>query len=584
MLSLIISGALLFVALSISNVLATVADNDFESVSTVFLMIFAVTMFMGVFVVYSSFKYIMDLRIKTLGTFRSIGASKSKCRNLLLFECLFYGIIAGVFAVVIGIVLLLILGKQLSGGKATIIILPLNTVLSFFFCIVLSVLCGYFPIKASEKYSVKEIILQTHKVKEKNKLPALIIGIFLVGIGLLFVNLHALKYNEIFIIFALLFSLAGFVTAASPIIYYSLMFLSWIFKNSLAIKGAKNGQAFVNIAVLLSIAVAVVFMITSANAVLVKATDESFKNYNYGVQVNGAELDNTKLSGIKGNNGVINAVGIYYKAEVEVANHIPLMNFYGLSADEIAFYNFTPTIQEPQVNEIIISKDYLSREKLAVGNKITIKNTEFTIVATINEMFPSGNIGILSIIDYKMIFSQSYFSYIAIQSDTPNETATTLKNAGLGVVTITQMQAKAKEINSNLFTVLNFIIILSTTAGVFGVLNNLLIALNSQKRERAIMRSIGMDKNKSSMITIIQAMLTGLIGGVLGLFGGILLAVAIPAVLIVFEFSATSAPISPIASTLCIGCSVIICVFASLLSLIGKSKTSITQILREEIL
>jgi ABC-type antimicrobial peptide transport system permease subunit len=199
-------------------------------------------------------------------------------------------------------------------------------------------------------------------------------------------------------------------------------------------------------------------------------------------------------------------------------------------------------------------------------------------------MFPSGNVGIITKQRFETLFAADSYKYIAVKSDGAAETAAALRGLGFEAATIAQMQLRAKQVNADMFTVLNYIVVLSTIAGVFGVLNNLLIAFNSQKRERALLRSIGMSKSKNKATTVIQASTAGLVGGVLGLAGGMLFSSTVPALLVVFEFPAQAAPLSPIAAALCIVCSAAVCVFASLLSLVGKSKTNIVQTLREEIL
>ena len=584
-LSVAISGALFFVALSMEGILDTVANNDFsENASMVFLMIFIVTSFMSIFIVWSSFKYLVATRTKTLGTFRSVGADKRKCRNILLLESLAYGLIAALLAIGLGILLLVILGNQLSNGEAKTIIPPLNLFISFAFCIVLSVACSYFPIRANEKYSVKEIISQTHNQKTKSRLPALIIGIIMITISLLFTNLVALKYNSICIIIGLLFALGGFVVCVRALFYYSFSILNKIFKNSLITNGLKENRAHVNIGVLIAIAVAVVFLTSSTNAVLVKATDETFSNYNYSIQVVDSNLDDIQLDAIKANVGTSNALGVYFKGVVEVKDNIPLANLFGLDIADLAFYNFTPVPSAINNGEIVVSQDYLSRQNLKIGDKVWVNNNEFTITAAINQMFPSGNIGIITRYDYQTIFETTNYTYIAVKAATPNETATLLRGLDFTAVTVAEMQAKAKQINADIFVVLDYIVIVSTFAGIFGVLNNLLIAFNSQKRERALLRSLGMSKQKSAWTIIIQALITGLLGGVLGLMGGLLLAGTIPAILVVFEFPAQAVPLSAIEPLICIGASTAICAVASCLSLISNSKMNIVQTLKEEVL
>lgn len=593
-LSIAISGALLFVALTIGGSLDSVANNEFESASLVFMMIFGVTVFLSIFVVYSSFKYIMAFRIKTLGTFRSVGASKKRCRYTLLLESLVYGFIAALFAMVIGIVLLTILSKQLGGGDAKIKVNVLHFLYTLLFCIALSPICAWLPIKASEKFSVKEIILQTNRVRKKRYLPFLIVGISLIAAGGLFVGLPALKYVEMTTYIGLLFILSGFVMSVGPLIHYFMIFLSIIFPNSLTAKNLKENKAHSNIAVLLAIAVAIVFLVNGANGLLIKATDESFALYNYQAQVTGTQLDDSSLNTVRGVAGVTQAEGMYYKKEVVIDDNMKLMNVYGVDYDTMKdFFDFNFSSQAAQIdfetsNTIVLSKDYMAREKLKISDKIKIKGFELTIIGIVDQMFPNGNVGFIHTDKFLTVFDDvEYFERIAVKSDlTQVDIGAVLRTelVGLKVATIDEMQTKAKEINANMFTVLDYIVILATIAGVFGVLNNLLIAFNSQKRERALLRSIGMSKKKGAQTTILESLTTGIVGGVLGLLGGLLLVAITPSIFVSFEFPVQAVPISPLAVSLCIICSVAICTFASIISLVGNNKLNIITTLREEIL
>ncbi|GHU98319.1 hypothetical protein FACS1894211_01860 [Clostridia bacterium] len=591
-LSLAISGALLFVALSIADVLDTVADSEFQSVTTVFLLIFVVTSFMSVFVVFSSFKYVMALRVKTLGTLRSIGADKKRCGNLLLLESVVYGLISAVFAAAAGIVLLLILGKALSGGTAALVISPTYILITVLFCLLLSPICAYLPVRASEKYSVKELILQTHRIKEKKRLPVLLVGLALTAIGVLLVLINALKYEEWAVYCSLFVSLAGFVLCVGPLVHYFMALLGKVFSNNFTVRNMRENRSHNTIAVLLAIAVAVVFMVNSANAILIGATDKSFALYNYDIHIstktNDAIYSAAEVAQVGGVSGITAADGIYYQSEADAGGHIPVMNLYGMSLSKMnAYFNLTTEeeITAQDAKTILLSRDYLEREKLAKGDTITVGNAEFEIAGIIKEMFNSGNVGVLSEGDFEELYGVSRYTLIAAKSDIPDAARNALRAEGFQTAaTVADMLARIKSINADLFTTVNYIIVLSTTAGVFGVLNNLLIAFASRKRERALLRSIGMSKRQSAKTILVEALITGLTGGSLGLVGGLLLTAVIPAVFLVFEFPVKSVPLSPAAITLCIICSAAICLLASLISLISNSKLNVIQTLREEIL
>jgi putative ABC transport system permease protein len=603
--ALALSGTLLFVALSISDALETVAGNDYESAQTVFLLIFLVTAFMSVFVVYSSFKYIMALRIKTLGTLRSVGADKRRCRRLLLLESGAYGFLAALLAAAAGVGLLAVLAGRLSGGKAELKISALNLALTVLFCLVLSPLCAYIPVKATEKYSVKEIILQTRAVKEKKVLPKLVAGLVLIGAGATLTRIGALRYETGAVVAALLLTLAGFTLCAAPLVRYAAAALSKIFPDNFAVKNMRNNAAHANIAVLLAIAVAVVFMINGSNAILVKVTDDSFKLYNYDIQVSGAGLDGGTIEKMREVNGVEGAAGIYYKAGAAAENRLPLANLYGMDADTAReFFRFTAdggaagssgaadgqgatyVLTNFGEKQILLSRDYTERENLRVGDTVGVNGADYTIAGILNEMLNSGNVGIIGAGDFRISFGAENYTFAAVKSASPDAAAAALREAfpDCGAATVAQMLARAKAVNADMLTTLDYVVVLSTTAGVFGVLNNLLIAFNAQKRERALLRSIGLSRRRGALSQLAEALFTGLTGGGLGLLGGALLVSAIPAVLVVFEFPAVSAPFSLPAAALCLGCSLAVCLSASLISLVGNARINIMQVLRQEIL
>jgi putative ABC transport system permease protein len=74
--------------------------------SMTFFLMFAAACGMCVFIIYSSFRVVIAGRTPTLGTFRSIGASKRTANLILFLDILFYGVISGILACTLGIALL----------------------------------------------------------------------------------------------------------------------------------------------------------------------------------------------------------------------------------------------------------------------------------------------------------------------------------------------------------------------------------------------------------------------------------------------------------------------------------------------
>ena len=71
---------------------------------------------------------------------------------------------------------------------------------------------------------------------------------------------------------------------------------------------------------------------------------------------------------------------------------------------------------------------------------------------------------------------------------------------------------------------------MSLLIAVLSVMNNLFVSFIKRKHALAVMRSVGMSKIQSIKIVFLEALMGGIIGGVMEVGGGILMISIIPAI------------------------------------------------------
>jgi len=77
------------------------------------------------------------------------------------------------------------------------------------------------------------------------------------------------------------------------------------------------------------------------------------------------------------------------------------------------------------------------------------------------------------------------------------------------------------EANNQIFMLLKGFSFVAMVIGIFGILNNFIVSMLSRKRNFAMMRSVGMSKSQTVKILSVEAICSGLVGGIAGVISGI---------------------------------------------------------------
>lgn len=185
--------------------------------------------------------------------------------------------------------------------------------------------------------------------------------------------------------------------------------------------------------------------------------------------------------------------------------------------------------------EILAGASAATLLKLNVGDKVTYKNVEFTVTGVLDEtgsgedyelfvplkplQVASGKEGIISSIDIRALCKACPVEVIA---DALNESISGIRAVAVKKVAQTEM-GMLDRINKLMFALAG----ITLAIGAFGVANTMLTSVHERIKDIGIMRAVGASRNQIIKVFLEEAVIIGVIGGIVGYFAGSLLAYAI---------------------------------------------------------
>lgn len=537
-----------------------------SSINTAFMAMLVIVLTMSIFIIYTVFKVIIVERLPIIGTFRSIGATRITTDFVLIAESIIYGMIGGILGDIlgIGITKLFAFGISMSyGGMEMTVNYSIGSLISgFVFAIVVSFVSAIIPIIKASRLSVKDVVLNTVDTVEKTKLWKLILGIVFTILALLIPNIapkqFALPFNMVCMLF-------GIIAVIILVPYFTAMFsfvleriYALIFRNEgiLAAKNLRSNRNIINNISLLSIGISALFMLNvvsySFGVELVKAYE--ITTCDIYMSSRGAPLDKTVLNKVKAEEGVDNTFGCYTTSSVEVVGSKKKINeIFGYNTNGFRdFMNINYVQDKNSVlknfdddRNIVLNETIRKSMNLNLGDIITLKTTsgsrDYKITGSFSSLMDNGNMGIVPEKYLKLDFKLDKFSSIFIStSKDPNAVSAalnkTFKGTKFTIDTWKHLEEEnAKQIDQMLAIIKVFPIV-SLFIGAFGVLNNFIISFMERKRYLAVFASVGMSKPQTIKMLFVEALSVGIIGAVMGMFGGLIFTYIIPYLLKAADF------------------------------------------------
>lgn len=508
---------------------------------------------MSIFIIHSSFKVIMIEKLPAIGTFRSIGADKKLINKVMMMESMFYGVIGGILSCLFGIGILYILTsatmpadvKEVSGVQIKISMVKL--IFTFIFANIVCFTSSVLPIKRISKIPIKDVVLNTfddNEIKNKSKKDYMGFIFIIAAISVNYLNRNNISLGISGL--CLIMCIFGFIKAIPSVLkflYPCMEFISkTLFRNIglLAAKNCKGNKSINNSISLIAIGIAILFFVSTIGYSLGNLLTSAYDDVNYNVSLTAENADINMLKAVKSDPDVKDARGVYVMGGVKVKDLNKSINvlYSSSGVKSLKFMNLLIEGDESELikklqtgRNIIIGKFVAQNLAVSVGNTITLEfgknDKEYTIIGISGSSISMQNFALISDTYFKKDTGESFFYQIDVISKNPELTAVSLKEKfskqNAKTETKYQMQEREKVMIDSILNMITAFAILALLIGVVGIVNNLLISFIERKRSLAVLRSIGISKFDMIKMVFIEALISGVVGGIMGIIGGLLI-------------------------------------------------------------
>ncbi|WP_169832990.1 ABC transporter permease [Geosporobacter ferrireducens] len=528
-------------------------------ITTPFMLMTIMVLFMSVFIIYTSFKVITMERLPIIGTFRSIGATRKITDAVLLLESMVYGILGGLLGCGFGIGVLWIMTYLMSENPWTgvrmnveIQFSPVQLVTSFCIALILSVISSLVPIIKISKIPVKDVVLNKVEIQHKKENRKLYIGVWFLATAIL---LPRFVPRQAALVFGGLCMLLSAVAVTLLIPYMIIGFVKvfervylHVFGNEgvLAAKNLRDNRNIINNITLLSIGISSLLMINTISHSVVKELVSFYREATFDVWMWTYQGDRNLDRLLKTVEGVSEVYGVIGAQNVEIADTTNQINLlHGVDKNRYADY-WNVGLTNVQLQELDQDRNilltHILKQKFGVNQgDILMLETQrgkkpYRVIGFFNSLRWTGNYALISERFLKSDMGEKYYDDIYIKTNKEPEIVKDsikkkFERRQPWVMTIAQMEENEHKSNGQLFIILNGFSIMAMVIGIFGILNNFIISFIERKRFLAIFRSIGMSKGQMIKMIFIEALTGGLIGGIVGVFAGIAMISIIPYVM-----------------------------------------------------
>ncbi len=249
----------------------------------------------------------------------------------------------------------------------------------------------------------------------------------------------------------------------------------------------------------------------------------------------------------------------------------------------------------PSEDGIVINEGFAEKYRVKPGDSVTLPTpggpVAFKVVAIVVEFSSDSGSAFIDISTFQRRWGDRLLDTINVR--------TTSKDAIPGVIAAIERELGSErkifalplsEWRNELYTLINDSFVfnralsfLTLTIACFGIIVTLFASVLERTREIGILRSIGMLRNQVFKIVLIESMLLGLVGGILGCLGGIVMGWSSLEGFFRADYGSSTAYYFPYSSILwALILSVSVAAFSGIYPALRAAKTNITEALSYE--
>jgi len=578
LLTVLLSTLVLFLGLSLNEILNdtystmleeaygdsnTASARDEETFTTTMMLAIVIIVMISAYIISSITKLITIERMPVVGTFRSIGASKSMINRILVLEFLFYGTIGAVLGIIFGVLLLPFVADFFNeykefGVETKVSYSAFYMVIAFLFGVFFPPLISFLQIIKVNKRPLKEIILNTPHTAPTRSTLSVIIGVLLIFATFTLYYLN--QADDLVMSFLSILFLFVSIVLLMPV-FLSLIskLFSAIFAQSskgevlLGIKNIGNNKIVANNSNMIIVVFILLMMMGMITTGLDQYLNKSLiKDYDVVIsEFQDNEINYEKISDMNG----ISDMYMQYISIAQSNINEQVDSFGVLGVDDInsfdSFYSGIIFIGDAKEqlsstpNGVILDEYQKERYGLNVGDTIKLmpldsqlqplngENTYLDVVVA-GFMDSSG----LSLNRMTVLVNLSYFdnhfegtfNQLNLKIDegvsageVKNYISNKYADSQITIMTFDELIDSQLNTINTLLSGITIIILLGLLIGLLGISNNLQVSFIQRKREYAVLYSVCMSKGQLIKVLLIEMLMTFFSVVVIGLLGSLVM-------------------------------------------------------------
>ncbi len=544
-------------ALPNCSVSRSVNESDLNQAVNTVVMPFMVSsltvIFMSMFIIFTSFHLMTLERLSSIGTLRSVGASKKRLKWVFTWESILWGIAGGLLGCVIGIaalytIVVAYVQKLSEGTKLSVSFGPKQIFFTIGLAVVLTMISAIPPLFGALKKSTKNIILNISEEKKKSKGSQGLKLLLLVMVFAVCVVIPHMMETGIMSMIITIVCMSFILLVMIIVIPYGIHFISNILTKSsssnnttwIAMRNIETNKSLLNIVRLLTISVSSILIIANISNAISNTITSVYDTYHlYDISLSGRTVDESfceRLSQVEGVHSFANSYELD-SAEIEEAGFY-FNTLYGI--ENANFFQFMGVEMEEEASKAIAELDdgrnivlthlMASKLNLKIGDEIHIqidqKTYPYTITGLVESSFKLGNIGFISAERLRNDIGIKYYTNTYVKAENGSdvdEVRNHIKAEFLEELVTIQTLEELVEINEDLivsiFRIINAYAILAVIIGIIGIMNNIIVCFIERKRELAMYRTVGMSMKIMRAIFLKESLFIGISGIVFAFIG-----------------------------------------------------------------
>ena len=517
--------------------------EELSFISYIMILIFALATIMIFFVVSSLNKIIIAERMPVIGTFRSVGATKTKMNWILILENVVYGLIGGLIGTIIGYALnskaasLFITTDGVELTNKTTQMTPGAILIGIAFAIVLEIFISIRAIRKANKKPIKDIIFDVQSTRYRILKGRIILGTIMV-VSSLVINYLNKKMEIVPTIISIILYIVGVANLVPLIMRMMSKLLAIIFKKigwATGIIASKNigyNKMIIASSRLIVVAIALILSIITVSG----SITEIFNSFRY---VMGDDCDIIMQN--------VTKTATEYEKLLEI-DEITKIEYMYYAWDEETTYNngikFSTNpimLGQKEKGKYIKELDYkvedlkhdelLIDEKLAESNNIKVNDVlnmkfgsynaelKFKVVGLINSAYftTSRNVMVINLEKFKENLTDVPMQVqLATKEGTDlektiKEVEDTIKETAVKIETAEEFVDRQEEQTASMLSMFYVIIGLAISLSFIGIVNNQIISFIQRRKEFAVLTSTCMSKSQLKKMLIVETILANII-------------------------------------------------------------------------